>query len=200
VNLKSIVISAAACAAALGGAPTYAGQHETKSLITAAAVSRRVPKGFHSYLSTPVGENTRCVAGKVADQDGMHARPYVYLSTSPSGSVQWARFLDMPKDYYEGRATHCLSRGDDLYVLLQLDTQAPRSLSQTLLSIVKVRMSDGAIEGHADVPVPEARAAYTSWVWDDDGFKRVGEEFEIKGQYRYMDAEDDLPFSALVKM
>jgi hypothetical protein len=200
MKFKALAMAAAFGAAVLESGSADAGQHDAKYPTTPAALNRKIPKEFHSYLSRSVGDGRNCVVGKVTDEDGMYARPYVYLAKATGGRVQWARFLDMPKNYYEGRATHCLRSGDDIYVLLQLDTQAPRSLSQTLLSIVKVRMNDGATAGGANVPVPDAHGAYTSWVWDDDGFKRVGDAFLVTGKYRYMDTEDDLPFSASIKM
>jgi hypothetical protein len=200
MKLQSVAMAAAIGAVTLAGGLANASSHDSIPAKARTATSHRIPEYFHLYSTTPVGDNSKCVAGKVTDEDGMFSRPYVYVADAAGERIKWARYMDMPDDFYEGRATHCVRRGDALYVLLQLDTQAPRSLSQTLLSIVKVRIADGSTEGEEDVPVPNAKGPYTSWVWDDDGLKVVNDAFLVTGKYRYLDTEDDFPFSVKIKM
>jgi hypothetical protein len=200
LRLQSIAMAATIGAAALVNGPTYGGGLDPTSSATPMAASPKVPERFRSYSSTPVGEGRSCVAGSVADEDGMYARPFVYLAKTEGRKVQWAKYLNMSEDDYEGRATHCLDFGDHVYVLLQVDTQAPRSLSQTLLSVVKLRLADGLVEKESDVLVPETHANYSAWVKRRDGsFRRMNDELVVTGKYRYMDTEDELPFSVAVK-
>jgi hypothetical protein len=200
MELRSLAMVAAVGAAALVSGPTYGGGHDSMSAAVPTAVAPNVPENFMAYSSTPLGEDVSCVVGSVADEDGMYARPFVYLTKTTGRKVHWAKYLNMSEDDYEGRATHCLSDGDGVYVLLQVDTQAPRSLSQTLLSVVKLRLADGLVEKETDVLVPETHANYSAWVKRRDGsFRRVNDELIVTGQYRYMDTEDELPFSVAVE-
>jgi hypothetical protein len=147
-----------------------------------------------------MGDGETCVAGKVTDEDGMFSRPFVYVTEVVDGHTKWARFIDMPAVAYEGRATHCVRKGSSLYVLLQLDFRDPWSLPQTLQRMVKVRTEYGVTVGAVDVPVPGAQRAYTSWVWDDDGVRVVDDALLVTGEYRYIDMDDGVPFSATVNL
>jgi hypothetical protein len=200
MTLRPLAMAAAVGAAtALAGAAYGGGSHSTSAAAPTAAAPR-VPEEFRAYSSTPVGKDSSCVVGSVADEDGMYARPFVYLAKAEGRKVRWAKYLSISEENYEGRATHCLSSGDHIYVLLQVDTQAPRSLSQTLLSVVKLRLADGVVVKETDVLVPGTHGNYSAWVKRRDGsFKRVNDELVVAGKYRYMDTEDDLPFSAAVK-
>jgi hypothetical protein len=200
MRLQSLAMAAAVGAATLVGGPASASPSDLTRPTAGAETGHSVPEHFETYLKTPVGDGGTCVAGKVTDEDGMFSRPFVYVTDAASGRVKWARFVDMPEAAYEGRATHCVRKGSSLYVLLQLDIRDPRSLPQTLQRMVKVRTGDGATEGEVDVPVPGAERAYTSWVWDDDGLRVVDGTLLITGQYRYIDMDDGVPFSATVNL
>ena len=75
MRLRTLAMVAAVGAAALGGGEVDAGQHDPTSPDARATSNRRVPREFQRYLSTSVGEDTRCVVGKVTNGDGMNARP-----------------------------------------------------------------------------------------------------------------------------
>ena len=199
-KLEYIAMAVAVGVAALTADPARALPRSSVQSTVRGEAGLSVPEYFQTYLITPMGDAGICVAGKVTDEDGMFSRPYAYVEGATGGNLRWAKFLDMPADFYEGRATHCVRKGDSLYVLLQLDTHAARSLSQTLLRIVKVRMNDGAFEGEAHVIVPNAGHTHTSWVWDDDGFKVVNDTLSVTGKYRYLDSEDHFTFSTTVKI
>ncbi len=91
----------------------------------------------------------------------MNQRPAVYATNAPGKRVLWIAQLDLPADMYQSRATHCAGRGDALYVLLQSDTQASQSLSQTRLRVVKLNAFTGAVQLLQDVEIP---ATYSAWV------------------------------------
>ncbi|MGY3232568.1 hypothetical protein ACVWWJ_004052 [Luteibacter sp. HA06] len=200
MRLHSLAMAAAVGAATLVGGPASASPRDSIRPTAGAEMVHGVPEHFEPYLKTPVGDDGTCVAGKVTDEDGMFSRPFVYVTDAVGGRVKWARFLDMPEAAYEGRATHCVRKGSSLYVLLQIDIRDPRSLPQTLQRMVKVGMDDGGTQGAVDVPVPGVERAYTSWVWDDDGLSVVNGTLLVTGQYRYIDMEDGVPFSATVNL
>ncbi len=139
-------------------APVEPSQHNA---IRAPRAKLKFPEHFRAYASTPIGHGQRCISGIDTDADGMNQRPVVYAATASSKRVLWIAQLDLPADMYQSRATHCTGRGDALYVLLQSDTQASQSLSQTLLRVVKLNASTGAVQSQQDVEVP---ATYSAWV------------------------------------
>jgi hypothetical protein len=200
MELQSLAMVAAVGAAAWVSGPTYGSGRDSTSSAVPTAVAPHVPDNFMLYSSTPLGEGNSCLVGSVADEDGMYARPFVYITKTKDRKVHWAKYLSMSEDDYEGRATHCVGYGDQIYVLLQVDTQPARSLSQTLLSVVKLRLADGLVEKETDVLVPDTHANYSAWVKRRDGsFRRANDELIVAGQYRYMNTDDELPFSVAVK-
>lgn len=120
-----------------------------------------LPEHFKAYASASIGHGRRCLAGVNTDADGMNQRPVVYATKADGKRVLWIAQLDLPTDMHQSRATHCAGRGDALYVLLQSDTQASQSLSQTLLRVVKLNASTGAVRSQRDVEVP---STYSAWV------------------------------------
>ncbi|WP_168356369.1 hypothetical protein [Lysobacter enzymogenes] len=165
-----------------------------------APMSTEIPQGFSSYASESIGDNKQCVAGTATDEDGMNQRPVAYLAQA-SGKPIWTRVLDLPSDTYQSRATHCLRQGDALYVLLQSDTQAEQSLSQTLLRVVKLNLADGAVQAAGDVVVPGAKGAYSALA--EEGAKHLrwdNGNVVVSGQYFQLDAPDQRSdFTATLK-
>jgi hypothetical protein len=130
----------------------------------------------------------------------MPDRPYVYLTAGSGRRVQWVRDLLTSEGFYEGRATHCLRGGDFLYVLVQLDKYAASSVNKAVLRVVKLELQDGSKVLESPVEVPGAGRGYSAWVWGDDDFRQVGDKIIVDGSYRYVDAEESLPFSAEVPL
>lgn len=134
------------------------------------SVALKLPDHFTAYASESVGHR-RCVSGTSTDGDGMNQRPAVYATNASGKRVLWVARLDLPANMYQSRATHCTGRGDALFVLLQSDTQASQSLSQTLLRVVKLDAITGAVQLQQDVEVPATHSAWvdkgaTRFVWE----------------------------------
>lgn len=151
-----------------------------------AAMTTDIPQGFSSYASESIGDGKQCVAGATRDEDGMNQRPVAYLAQT-SGKPIWTRSLDLPADTYQSRATHCVLGGDSIYVLLQSDTQPAQTTSQTLLKVVRLGLSDGAVRGSGDVVVDGVDGAYSAFAdegaqrlrWENDGVHVSGEYFRL---------------------
>ncbi len=164
--------------------------------------SHSIVSGTYSrYAATPV-EGGTCLVGAEGDEDGMNRRPHVELIDAEAGRLRWIKKPSIPVDHYEGRATHCLGVGNSLFVLLQIDTHSQRSLSQTVLHLVKLRATDGLIESDAEVSIPGAFGAYSAWVAEDaTNLRKQGDEIVVVGKYRRVDAdEEDVPFSVRLRM
>lgn len=148
---------------------------------TTAIAAPQVPSRFKAYASEPIGHERRCVVGVSTDDDGMHQKPVVYVVDAKSKRISWVARLKFPTKMYESRATHCNRRGDALFVLQQTDTQSMQSLSQTLLSVVKLNVATGGVQLQRPVRVPDT---YSSWVagsaddfrWRDDRLVIVGKQ------------------------
>lgn len=179
---------------------TTAGPATPAASASGAATETVIPAGFSSYASESIGDGRQCVVGAAVDEDGMNQKPVVYIEQT-SGKPVWTRTLELPKDTYQSRATHCLHQEDALYVLLQSDTQPQQSLSQTLLRVVELDAGNGAVRGGGDVAVPGAQGAYSAVVaegaqhlrWDDG-------QLIVAGQYFLLDAPDQrIDFQATFK-
>lgn len=154
-------------------------QHHTAS---APIATVKLPDHFTAYASASIGHGRRCVSGISTDEDGMKQTPVVYATNTSGKRLLWIARPELPADVYQGRATHCTVHGDALYVLLQSDTQASQSLSQTLLRVVKLNASLGTVQLQKDVEVP---ASYSAWV--DKGATRFvwnGNRLVINGNSR----------------
>lgn len=149
----------------------------------------RLPRRFHTYVNQAISERQSCLAGTVTDDDGMYQKPVVVLATGRL--VTWTRYLDGLEDTYQSRATHCVLGDNALYVLLQSDTQAPQTLSQTLLSVARLDL-EGNVQAVRPIDIPEAtHQAYSASVADvpADFSWRAG-QLIVKGQYVLMGAPD----------
>jgi hypothetical protein len=169
---------------------------------TAAIVDTSVPQGFSSYAAEPLSDGRHCVVGAVADKDGMNQKPFAYLEDTLANRVAWARPLDLPADTYQGRATHCVRKGNILYVLLQADTQPARTLSQTLLRVIELDLTRGNVIGSRDVAVAGITDAYSAWVdKGEDAFHLADKDgLSIQGEYfRMADPDKHLPFKITVR-
>jgi hypothetical protein len=162
--------------------------------------SMKIPVGFSTERSIPIGEGRRCIVGDVHDEDRTYSHPYVYLTDKAGRRAVWTTKLKTPEHFFGGRVTHCLHSGNSLYVLLQLDTHPGASLNQDIASVVRLSLDSGAILAETPVDVPEAEHNYSAWVPGDDGLRQVGNEIVVVGLYRYLDTYDDFPFTVLIKM
>jgi len=154
-------------------------QHRTASTPVS---SVKLPDYFTAYASASIGYGRRCVIGIRTDEDGMKQTPVVYATNTSGKRLLWIARPELPADVYQSRATHCTGRGDALYVLLQSDTQASQSLSQTLLRVVKLNASLGTVQLQKDIEVP---GSYSAWV--DKGATRFvwnGDRLVIHGNSR----------------
>lgn len=156
-----------------------------------AAPSAKPPAGVDIYANTVVGAGQTCEVGAKSDQDGLNERPVVYLAKA-AGGYAWHVQLHIPKDMYQGRATHCTASADALYVLVQIDTQSEQSTSQTVLQVVQLNTKTGAVMALRPIEVPGAGGAYSAWVDDGaDHFKFEGGKLVIKGSYELLSERDN---------
>lgn len=146
-----------------------------------------LPPGFRQYAATPVLSFGECLTGATTDQDGLHQRAFVALSTGRNKVVAWARHLDGLEDAYQARATHCVHGDGALYVLLQADTHPSRTLSQTLLNVAKIT-AHGDVQQVAPLHVRDAGGqAYSAHVDASPGaFQWQGGRLLVLGQYFLM--------------
>ena len=154
-------------------------QHRTASTSVATV---KLPDHFTAYASASIGHGRRCVSGISTDEDGMKQTPVIYATNTTGKRLLWIARPELPADVYQSRATHCVGHGDALYVLLQSDTQASQSLSQTLLRVVKLNASLGTVQLQKDIEVP---GSYSAWV--DKGATRFvwnGDRLVIHGNSR----------------
>jgi hypothetical protein len=156
----------------------------------------RLPENFTSYAIESIGNNELCIVGAATDDDGLNQKPVVYVADSKKHPI-WVARLDLPKDTYQSRATHCNRSGNSVYVLLQSDTQSEQTLSQTLLHAIKLDVAAGTVQAQQNVNVP---GAYTAWV--DEGashFQWQGTALMVSGNYR-LKSDQDQPATFTVRL
>lgn len=155
-----------------------------------------LPKRFSPSATVVIGSDMRCVAGAITDEDGMNQRPYVYVSDASGKRMHWVKALNVPKDFYESRVTHCLRKGDSIYVLQLSNTLPQLSLSQTFLRLVRLSVLDGHVLAGAEIYVPDVDDVYSEWA--DEGSKGLSSSesgLVISGQYRLQsNKERRMPF------
>lgn len=157
----------------------------------AAAAAQRVklPANVDVYATSSLGDAQTCVVGATIDAGGMNERPVVYLLGEHR--IAWHLRLAIPKDVYQGRATHCTASPATVYVLVQVDTDSEQSTSQTLLRVVAIDRARGIVQATRSAEVPGVSAAYTAWVGEGGGnFRLQGDTLVIKGQYDLMSDRD----------
>lgn len=153
---------------------------------------------FIPYASFSLDDDVTCTVGATIDEDGMSQRPRVRLADG--GIARWTKDIAFPLEYHAGRATHCLVHGGSLYVLVQMDAQSQKSLSQTVLRIVRLKYADGAGDGQRDLEVPGVSGAYSAWVPEDTGaFYRSGDVLVVVGRYRSLNKDDVQAFAMTVE-
>lgn len=190
-----VSLALAACESSSHGdaapaAPTSSATAAPAASASAAATETVIPAGFSSYASESIGDGRQCVVGAAVDEDGLNQKPVVYIEQT-SGKPVWTRVLELPKDTYQSRATHCLHQDNALYVLLQSDTQPQQSLSQTLLRVVELDAGNGALRGGADVTVSGVQGAYSALVGEGAQHLRWSDgQLVVAGQYFLLDAPD----------
>lgn len=157
-----------------------------------------LPEQLRIYETKPVNGQAVCIAGAVADEDGLNQRAFVALTEGATQrAVTWARNLDDLEDAYESRATHCVDGGGMLHVLLQSDTQAPQSLSQTVLAVARLSMEGEVREVvRLDIPCTSGKACSASVRYVSGAFTWNAGQLHVEGEYFLLsDPELRHPFS-----
>ncbi len=158
---------------------------------------RAPPAHFKTYEAVTFGSGT-CTVG-ASDEDGFYQRPYILVSEGADRRTVWSRELSVPRDFYQGRATHCLAHGGHLYVLLQMDTDSHQATNQTIVSVAKLTMTDGSVVGIVENRLPDTTGAVTEWVSGRNGVFRVdGDRIFISGSYRNLDSDEIKTFSTIL--
>jgi hypothetical protein len=185
-------------AVAFGGLPVFAHAYEAVTGAPKSESAIRLPKGFRGYGTTSF-QGGECVVGDVT-QEGMNGRATVYVDDPITHQIKWVKTIPLPPRRYQNRATHCVVFGHSLFVLVLTDTHQQTSLSQTLLSVVRLSSADGAIETTRDEELPGVEEAYSAWVDKGaQGFQEVSGQLKITGQYRLMDDSNKrIPFTMSV--
>ena len=156
----------------------------TPTLESRSAEQQLITSGFVAYASQGItGTSLTCVVGALTDEDGMNQRPVVKL-VGDADKTSWTTKLRVPTEYYQGRATHCTSFGQTLFVLLQFDTQPAQTLAQTQLQVVKLALNDGAIQQTTAIDVPGVTKPYSAWVPDvPSGFSLQTGKLVVLGRF-----------------
>ncbi len=150
----------------------------------------KLPRDVTIYAATDIGGGQRCLVGE-SDKEGMNEKPVVYLA-SARGGFAWHVQLHILKGAYQGRVTHCVASANEVYVLLQIDTDSLQSANRTLLQVAALRRKTGAVAASKFIDVPNVSADYTSWVdMGADNFKLERSRLVIKGQFDLMSERDD---------
>ncbi|MBD8871872.1 hypothetical protein [Rhodanobacter sp. DHB23] len=158
--------------------------------VCAAGTNFAPPTSVSLYAKPGIGAGQNCLAGAQTDDDGMNEKPVVYLENS-SGTAAWHVTLPLPAHTYQARATHCVGTPSTLYVLVQGDTQSEQTISQTLLEIVALDRSTGAVVTSTPIDAPNVGAAHTTWVDDgDQHFVLQENSLIVTGKYALLSNRD----------
>lgn len=149
------------------------------------AAHARLPAGVDVYARTDVG-NGQCIVGTQSDEGSLSERPVVYFAKA-AGEFAWHVQLRIPKNVYQGRATHCVAWANALYVLVQMDTDSHVLTNQTLLEVVRLDNRTGLITASSGFIGPTIAGPYTAWVEDGTGnFKCEHGKLVISGKFDLM--------------
>jgi hypothetical protein len=144
---------------------------------------------FQRYSASPMGAG-ECVAG--ARLDDLGQQQAVVMGRGSDGRQRWSTDVPRGPQFYENRATHCACREDASYVAVATDTQPAQSLSQTLLSIVKIDAATGELLATRTVDrIPSAPGARSIWMDSPDTLIVSGAVIELRGRWRV--SADDAP-------
>ncbi|WP_404612584.1 hypothetical protein [Rhodanobacter hydrolyticus] len=169
--------------------------------VCAAGTNVALPANVSLYAKPSIGAGQNCLAGAQTDDDGMNEKPVVYLENS-SGTATWHVTLPLPTHTYQARATHCVGTPSTLYVLVQGDTQPEQTMSQTLLEIVALNRSTGAVVTSIPIDAPNVSAAHTTWVdGGDQHFVLQDNRLIVTGKYALLsDRDSSVDFSLKAPM
>ncbi|GAA0254510.1 hypothetical protein [Rhodanobacter caeni] len=152
--------------------------------------SASLPSNVTFYAKPGIGDGQSCLVGARTDDDGMNEKPVVYLGKS-SNIVIWHASLPLPPHTYQARATHCIGTPATLYVLVQGDTQPEQSLSQTLLEVVALNRTTGAVTTTKAIDPPNISGANSVWVEAGDRhFSAQGKDLIVTGRFAPLSNRD----------
>lgn len=150
-----------------------------------ASQAAKVLANFKPYATTDVGGGLRCVVGATTKNGGgWDARAYVYLEETASHKLRWLTPIPVHSGWYQNRASHCVASGDNIYALVQSDTNSVPVLSQTLISIATLNEASGHLETNEIVKVPDLKGAHTVFVYDGaENFRVEGGRISVTGEW-----------------
>lgn len=160
------------------------------SCAAAFPTGHQVPAHFREYEATELTDGMTCIAGASADEDATNQRPTVILRNK-DGKVMWEKQFDIPARFYQGRATRCMGRESELYVLLQDETHSQQTLTQTTLRLIRLD-KDGRVMNEVDVPVEGNGSRYTMRL---KVVEVIDDAVVVSGMLMAKDADVDLSFS-----
>ena len=193
-GLVACVLSMAACSAggsAHADAPSSAAASSSQPASSSEVVAPQLPPDVQLYATTDAGANRQCLVGAATDETGMNQKPVVYLREQ--AKFAWKRDLPLPRDTFQARATHCVATANELFVLIQGDTQSEQTLSQTLLELVELTKADGRTLATRSIDVPNVSVAHTTWVEKGNGnFRLRGGSLMVTGRYALLSDRDKM--------
>lgn len=117
---------------------------------------------FTEYARSPMGGG-QCVVG--AEVDDLGRQKAAARGIGPGGQHRWAVVVPLDADYHQNRATHCACTAEACYIAVATDTQPARSLSQTLLSVVRIAPRTGTVIGTQAIErIPGASGSASAWL------------------------------------
>ena len=135
------------------------------------------------YGRIRVGDG-ECVAG--ARVDDLGHQQAVVSGPDASERGQWSAIIDHDADFSGNRATHCACNASACFVAVATDTQQPQSLSQTLLSVVRIDRRTGKVVGSRNIEqLPGASGLHSAWLTPGANNFTLGTRvIEMRGQWR----------------
>lgn len=135
------------------------------------------------YGRIRVGDG-ECVAG--ARVDDLGHQQAVVSGPDTSGRGRWSALIDLDADFSGNRATHCACDASACFVAVATDTQPPQSLSQTLLSVVRIDRRTGKVVGSRNIQqLPGVTGLHSVWLTRGaKNFTFGTRVIEMQGQWR----------------
>jgi hypothetical protein len=123
------------------------------SSANAAPLPLQAKKFFAQHIGFSADNARACLAGDRFDSDGGQGGGELLLLDLKRDAVRWHVHLPIPDDNYSLQAVQCAIDGDNVYLLANVDTQAPRTLNQGVVYLYQFN-AEGKQLGRKQLTVP----------------------------------------------